>query len=161
MLLNINWLAHPKEIGNARTAVSDKVLAILCRHYVREKQHVMRFTHHAEHIREPEIRRILLKIAAREAEHANWLAVKITALGGRPPEVMSIRYSSENVWSYLRSDLDEEHRCLEEVAEDRATLGDGFPDIAAILERIEVDAKKHRKELRALFENDAMTPWAA
>jgi len=161
MLLNVNWLAHPKAIGNGRTAVSDKVLAILCRHYVREKQHVMRFTHHAEHIREPKIRRTLLKIAAREAEHANWLAVKITALGGTLPEVMNVRYSPENTWSYLRSDVDEEHRCLAEVAEDKATLKEGFPDLAAVLERIEIDAKRHREELRALFESDALTPWAA
>ena len=161
MLLKANWLVHPKETGNARTAVSDKVLAMLCRHYAREKQHVMRFHHHAEHIRDAEIRRALLKIAAREAEHASSLGEKILALGGTLPEVMNIRYSQENTWSYLRSDLDEEHRCLEEVAEDKASLGDSFPDIADILERIELDAQRHREQLRKLFESDVMTPWAA
>ena len=61
----------------------------------------------------------------------------------------------------MRSDLDEERRCIAEIAEDKLTIEGEFPKIAALLEQIETDAKNHREEIRALLSNDSQPLWAA
>ena len=161
MPLNINELTRGKSNEATVDGARDNIVAILCRHYVRERQHVMRFRQHAERITDLNVRRTLLRIAESEAEHADWLAEKIFDYGGKLPTVIDVRCGRETAWAYLRSDLGEEHRCLEEIAQDKAALRAEFPEIAALLERIEIDARKHREEIRAFFANDTMTPWAA
>jgi hypothetical protein len=69
--------------------------------------------------------------------------------------------SSDNAWEYLRSDLDDERRCIAEIAEDKRAIGAEFPAIIDLLDRIEADANRHREQIRALLSNEARPLWAA
>ena len=59
----------------------DHVIKILGTRYVEQMQHVQHYTEHAEHMQYPQFREKLLRFAADEARHAEWLAEKIL---GRP-----------------------------------------------------------------------------
>jgi len=136
----------------------DTVIEVLSHRYVREKQHVMRFRQHAERINCPKTREALLRIAAKEDEHAKWLAAKIKTLGGELPTVIEVHCTNESTWDYLRSDLDDERRCVNEVEEEKLVIRSQFPDIVALLELIEDDAMKHREEIREMLrQNEPQT----
>lgn len=154
MTLKMNWLAEPHGGKSSAEAARERILEILGHHYVRESQHVMRFRQHAERIADPKIGAALRRIAAEEAEHVGWLEAKIVALGGELPGVVEVHSSHEHAWEYLRSDLDEERRCMAEIEDDKENLQSEFPDIVALLDRIESDAEKHWQEIRALLMGD-------
>ena len=121
----------------------------------------MRFRQHAERIADATIRRALLRIAAREAVYLRAIAENISNLGGKLPTVIDFHCSHDNAWEYLRSDLDEERRCIAEIEEDKLRIAGEFPGIIALLERIETDAKRHREEIRALLSDERRPLWAA
>ena len=140
----------------------DTAIEVLSHRYVREKQHGMRFRQHAERIKCPKTREALLRIAAKEDEHAKWIAAKIKTFGGEPPAVIEVHCTNESTWDYLRSDLDEERRCVDEVEEEKLVIQSQFPDIVALLELIEDDAMKHRDEIREMLrQNEPQTLWLA
>jgi rubrerythrin len=140
----------------------DTAIEVLSHRYVREKQHVMRFRQHAERMECPKLREALLRIAAKEEEHAKWIVAKIKALGGELPPVIEVRCTNESNWDYLRSDLDDERRCVAEVEEDKLAIQSQFPDIVALLDLIEDDALKHREEIREMLkESEPQTLWPA
>ena len=110
----------------------------------------------------PKTREALLRIAAKEDEHAKWIAAKIKMLGGEPPAVIEVRCTNESTWDYLRSDLDDERRCVDEVEEEKLVIQSQFPDIVALLELIEDDAMKHREEIREMLrQSELQTFWPA
>jgi rubrerythrin len=140
----------------------DIAIEVLSHRYVREKQHVMRFRQHAERMQCPKFREALLRIAAKEEEHAKWIAAKIKALGGELPPVIEVRCTNESNWDYLRSDLDDERRCVAEVEEEKAVIQSLFPDIVALIDLIEDDALKHREEIREMLrQSEPQTLWPA
>ena len=59
-----------------------EISEILSSRYLAEMQHVQCYTEHAERMQYPQFREKLLRIAAHEARHAEWLAEKITLFGG-------------------------------------------------------------------------------
>ena len=113
-------------------------------------------------IADPKVRETLLRIAAQEAEHVRWIEERITGFGGKLPTLVGFHCSHEDPWQYLRSDLDEERRCLAEIEDDKENLQSDFPEIVRLLDRIEVDAEKNWQEIRALLSRrDFPVPWAA
>ena len=160
MLLHDNSLAVYQD-SNLTTDNRDRILEVLGRRYVRERQHVMRFCQHAERIADDRIRLALLHMAAKEECHVRAIAAHILGLGGALPTMIDFHCSSDNAWEYLRSDLDDERRCLREIAEDKRAIGAEFPAIIALLDRIEADANKHREQIRALLSDEARPLWAA
>ena len=162
MSLNKNWLTNLRGRNTSTDDARERILEVLGHRYVRESQHVMRFRQHTERIADRQTREALLRIAAEEAEHVRWIEEKIVSLGGKLPVVIKIHCSHENAREYLRSDLDEERRCVAEIEDDKENLQSGFPDIVALLERIEVDAERHREEILALLlSHDVPVPRAA
>jgi hypothetical protein len=160
LLHNTEIAVHPdpnRVVDDAR----DRILDVLCHRYVREKQHVMRFRQHAERIADDKIRRALLRMAAKEEGHVDSIAAYIVGFGGKLPTVLDFHCSRDNSWEYLRSDLDDERRCIAEIADDKLTIGADFPPLATLLDRIEADAKKHREEIRALLSDENRPLWAA
>jgi rubrerythrin len=127
-------------------------LDILRRRYVDEIEHTERFKYHAEQMHYPQFRQRLLEIAAEESEHAGWIAQKIADLGGKLPEVRPERgATNQSSWQNLLKDLDEEGRCAGDLAEQIWAVQTDYPDIAALLERITEDEKKHRDEIREML----------
>jgi bacterioferritin (cytochrome b1) len=110
----------------------------------------------------PQFRERLLRIAADEARHAEWLAEKITLFGGELPKVPDVSNGEKNSWQYLLADLDAEKRCSAELIEEMHTVREELPDIARVLERIYEDGEKHRAEIRdMLMRSDPQSIWPA
>ena len=146
-----DWWRH---LSGAGEQAREAVLDLLRHRYVREKQHAMRYRQHAERIH-PRFRATLIDMAAEEERHAASVGAKISDLGERPPEVIPIHVAKEeNSWSYLRTDLEEEQRCAGESSELPAIQGE-FPEIAALLERIDHDSRRHRAKLRDMLASSA------
>src|SRR5258705_7792146 len=82
-----------------------KVLKILQDRYADEIRHARRYAQHAGKMQYPQFRERLLAIAADEARHAEWLADKITLLGGELPHVPEIPATERNSWQYLLDDV--------------------------------------------------------
>lgn len=138
------------------------VVKILQDRYVDETRHVRRYTQHAQRMQYPQFREKLLRIAADEARHAEWLAEKITLFGGALPNVPDVSNGEKNSWQYLLADLDAERRCSAELMEDMQTVREELPDIARVLERIYEDGEKHRAEIRdMLMRSDPQSIWPA
>ena len=128
------------------------VLNVLRHCYVRESQHVMRYRQHAERIHHPEFRRQLREIAGEEQKHVDALAMKIQSLGAALPEVVPVCVAGEqNLWLCLRTDLEEEERCGDELKEDSHLALGRSPEVARLLARIERDCGDHRLRLRAML----------
>jgi rubrerythrin len=138
------------------------VIKILSSRYVEEMQHVERYTEHAEHMQYPQFREKLLRIAADEARHAEWLAAKITMFGGSIPKVPKELPTTKNSWQYLLADLEDERQNSAELIEQMQSLRDELPDVAAMLERIYEDSQRHRSEIRdMLVRSDPQSIWPA
>jgi bacterioferritin (cytochrome b1) len=139
-----------------------EVVKILQDRYVDEMSHVRRYTQHAQRMQYPQFRERLLRIAADEARHAEWLAEKITLFGGELPKVPDVSNGEKNSWQYLLADLDAEKRCSAELIEEMHTVREELPDIARVLERIYEDGEKHRAEIRdMLMRSDPQSIWPA
>jgi bacterioferritin (cytochrome b1) len=138
------------------------VIKILSLRYVEEMQHVQRYTAHAEHMQYPQFREKLLRIAADEARHAEWLAEKITMFGAPIPNVPREPTTTRNSWQYLLADLEEEKQSSDDLIEQMQSLRNEMPDIAAMLERIYEDTERHRSEIRnMLVRSDPQSIWPA
>jgi rubrerythrin len=127
-------------------------LDILRVRYVDEIVHAEKFKQHAGEMHYPQFRERLLRIAAEETEHAGLLAKKIIALGGKLPEVTKQGASTDqSSWQRLLGDLDEEDLCAGELMAQVWAVQTDYPNIAALLEQISKDEKKHRDEIRAML----------
>lgn len=137
-----------------------RAIEILRARYIEERQHVTRFTQHAQKMQYLQFRAKLLSIAAEEAKHAEWIAEKINLLGGQVPEVPAVPPTEQNSWQYLLTDLEEEKHCSEELLEQIQTLRPELPQVAAVLQRIYEDGSKHRQTIREmLIRSDPQAVW--
>ncbi|HEX7230285.1 MAG TPA: ferritin-like domain-containing protein [Candidatus Binatia bacterium] len=139
------WFRREDELSTA-------VLDVLGECYVRESQHAMRYRQHAERIHCSEFRQELLRIAVEEQKHAESVGVQIQTLGGRIPEVIPVHVAKEqNLWQYLRTDLQEEERCAEELKDDLFLPLAKLPEIVRLLNQIDGDCKSHQRRIRAML----------
>lgn len=138
------------------------VVKILQERYSDEIRHVKLYTQHAERMQYPQFREKLLRIAADEARHAEWLADKLAIFGGALLTVPEVPATEKNSWQYLLADLDEEEHCSDELIEKMQTVREEFPNVAEVLERIYEDGEKHRAEIRdMLMRSDPQSIWPA
>ncbi len=109
------------------------------------------FRQHAQKMHYPHFRERLLRIAAAEERHAEWLRGEISALGDMPPQVSLTETTGKNTWECLLMDLEEERRCVDD-SEDRLLKVEPIdPEIARGLRQIQVEEKHHRDEIRDLL----------
>jgi rubrerythrin len=146
------WAAWWRRFLRGGDDARSSVLSILCHRYVMEKQNAVRYTEHAKRMQYPQFRDALARMAAEEENHADALAAKITSLGGRLPDVSPIYVGKEqNSWHYIKTDLEEEQRAADDLQAELAVVAAEFPDIAALLEGIARDGKRHRDQLRDML----------
>lgn len=126
-------------------------LDILQARYIEEKQHVRRFTCHAQQMQYPQFRDKLLEIAANEQEHADWLGDQIRLLRGKLPDVPEIPFGGANSWQILLKDLEEEKHCAAELAEQIRAIQSEFPDISDVLLRIHEDERTHLDDIQEML----------
>lgn len=139
-----------------------RALEILRRLYIDESQHAAVFTEHASRMHYPQFRAKLLEIAAREAQHLEWIGEAIRHLGGSLPAVPPSTPAGGNSWELLRADLEDETRCTGELLEHAARLESDYPAVAEMLRRIHGEEQKHRDEIREmLMRSDPLSMQAA
>lgn len=146
-----NWSDRWRQFIGLSPEGYHEVVKILQERYIEEMHHVQRYTLHAQRLHYPQHRECLLKIAADEARHGEWLAEKINLLGGRLPAVPNLPKENKSSWQQLLADLSEEKHCSEELIEKMQTVRNELPDIAEGLERIYEEGEKHRAEIRAML----------
>jgi bacterioferritin (cytochrome b1) len=110
-----------------------------------------RFKQHAQEMQYPQFREKLLHIATDKGKHAEWIAEKIAALGGKLPEVAERRSMDENSWQYLLTDLKEENRSADHLPEQIWSIESDHRDITAVLQRIYEEEKNYRGEIREML----------
>jgi rubrerythrin len=139
-----------------------RVLEILRSRYADEKQHAQQFTHHAQRMQYPQFREALLRIAADESRHADWLAQKIRELGGSLPPVLETPPIERNSWQYLLEDLEQERKCSAELETNVLTIESDYADIADLLQHSDEEEHRHRDEIREmLMRSDPQALWPA
>ena len=124
---------------------------ILCQRYVEEIQLTYRFKQYARRMHYPQYQEKLLQLAAEKAKHAQWIAEKIVALGGKAPDVPERRSTDENSWQSLLMALEDENRSADRLPEQLRRLGLEHPDITKFLQDISHEQKKHRDEIREML----------
>ena len=108
----------------------------------------------------PQFRERLLRIAEEEERHAKWLRKKISALGGRTPQVSLTQTPGKNSWEYLLKDLEEEKRFVADLEDRLLKVEKINPEIAWGLRQIQEEEKHHRDEIRSmLMRSDAYALW--
>lgn len=146
------WSARWAKLFGREDAGRADVLDVLYHRYVRERQHAMRYSQHAERMHYPQFHHALRNLATEEEKHAGWIAAKIKELGGKLPQVIPIHVPNEhNSWHYLRTDLEEEQRCVGELEVAAPMLAADFPEVAELLERIEYEGRSHRTQIRDML----------
>lgn len=128
-----------------------KVLSILRSHYSDERERAARFTQHAQKMQDPQIREALLRIAADKSRHGDWIAEKITEIGGSLPPERTISSTERNSWQYLLDDLEVERQCSAKLETDMLTIASDYPELVEILQRIDGEKHKHRDEIRKML----------
>jgi bacterioferritin (cytochrome b1) len=157
-----NWSGWWRKFLGVSDGGYHGVMKILQERYVEEMVRVKRYTAHAQRMQYPQFREKLLRIAADEARHAEWLAEKITLFGARLPSVPEILPDEKNSWQYLLADLNEEQQSSEDLIEQMQTVREEMPEVARVLERIYEDGQKHRAEIRdMMMRSDPQSIWPA
>jgi len=124
-----------------------KLVELLCEEYLEEARDVTQFTQHAQRMHYPQFRDRLLRIAAEEQAHVQWLREKILALGGEIPQLSFTPKAGKNSWECLLMDLEEEKRCCGDLLERMYTAEHADPEIAEGLHRMREEEKRHREEI--------------
>jgi bacterioferritin (cytochrome b1) len=128
-----------------------KLMEILCREYAEEMASMLRYQWHAEQMRYPRFCERLLGIAKEEQRHAQWLARRIIALGGRVPRISFTPEEGLSSWECLGLDLEAEKRCCADLTEKLALEKDIDPATAETLRRILDEEKNHRVEIAEML----------
>ena len=137
-----------------------RLLEILCAEYASEVQMGNLFREHAQKMHYPHFRERLLRIAAAEEKHAEWLREKIFGLQGTLPEVSLTETTGKNTWECLLMDLEEERRCVADLEDRLLKVEPMDPEIALGLRQIQEEEKHHRDEIRdLLMRSDAYALW--
>jgi rubrerythrin len=135
-------------------------LGILRSRYADEKQHAARFVQHAQKMHYPQFRDALLRIAADESKHVDWIGKKLNELGESLPAPPTMPTVEKNSWQYLLDDLEEERRCAADLETDILRIESDYPDIVELLRRIDEEEGKHRDEIREmLMRSDPQALW--
>ena len=121
---------------------------VLRQRYVEEMQQTDRLKQQARRMHYPQYQGKLLQLAAEKGKHAQWIAEKIVALGGKLPEVPERRSMDENSWQSLLMALDDKNRSADRLPEHLRRIGLEHPDITKFLQEISHEQKKHRDEIR-------------
>jgi rubrerythrin len=99
----------------------------------------------------PQFREALLRIAADESRHGDWIAEKINEIGGSLPPELTISSTERNSWQYLLDDLEVERQCSATLETDMLTIASDYPEIVELLQRIDEEEHKHCDEIREML----------
>jgi len=119
--------------------------------YVEEMQQTDQFKQHAQRMHYPQYREKFLQMAKEKSQHAERIAEKIIALGGRLPDVAERCSTDENSWQSLSMALEDENRCADRLPEQLWSIESEHPDITKFLQQISREQENHRGEIRDML----------
>jgi len=146
-----NWTEWWRRFLDIAPDRSLKTLDVLRQRYVEEMQQADRFKQSAQRMHYPQYQTKMLQLSAKTNEHAQRIAEKIAALGGRLPKVPERRSTNENSWKSLLTAIEDENRSADHLPEQLRSIGLDHPDIAQLLQKISYEAKTHRDEIREML----------
>jgi hypothetical protein len=126
-------------------------IEMLQKRYTEEEQHARLLGVHAQRMRYPQFQEMLLRIAADEKKHVEWIGEKITRLGARIPEIPPIPLDGANSWQVLLLDLERERRCARELMEQMQTIQSEYPELTDGLRQIYDDSKRHQAVIQDML----------
>ncbi|HTZ80584.1 MAG TPA: DUF892 family protein [Stellaceae bacterium] len=140
-----------------------KVIAVLNEVLATEIVCTLRYRRHyfmAAGINSESVKAEFLQHAGEEQQHADWVAERITQLGGEPnfnPEGLAGRSHAEYVEgsdlrSMIREDLVAERIAIESYSEIVRWLGDGDPTTRKLVEEILKTEEEHADDMKNLLE---------
>jgi bacterioferritin (cytochrome b1) len=151
MNLGNDWPAWWRRFLGSSQDNSLRVVDILRQRYVEEMQQHDRLKQHAQKMHYPQFRKKLLEIASKNNEHAERIAQKILALGGKLPSVPELHVTGENSWQQLLTALEEDHRSADHLTEQLRGFGSDHPEVTQFLQQISLEQKQHRDEIREML----------
>jgi rubrerythrin len=146
-----NWSEWWRRFLDLSTDESCTVVDVLRERYVGEMQQADRFEQYARRMHYPQYQRKLIRLATEKSKHAQWIAEKINALGGKLPAASECRSTDENSWRSLSKALEDENRSADRLPEQLRRIGLEHPDITKFLQEISDEQKKHRDEIREML----------
>jgi len=146
-----NWAEWWRRFLDIAPDRSLEALDVLRQRYVEGMQQADRFEQSAQRMHYPQYQKKLLQLSAQTNEHAQRIAEKIAALGGRLPKVPERRSTHENSWKSLLTAIEDENRSADHLPEQLRSIGLDHPDIAQLLQKISHEAKTHRDEIREML----------
>jgi len=140
-----------------------KVIAVLNEVLATEIVCTLRYRRHyfmASGINSESVKAEFLQHATEEQQHADWVAERITQLGGEPnfnPDGLAKRSHAEYVEgsdlrSMIREDLVAERIAVETYSEIVRWLGDGDPTTRKLIEAILKTEEEHADDMKNLLE---------
>ena len=150
-------------VTDAYGADLDRVLFVLNQSLATELVCVLRYKRHyftAQGINAQPAAAQFLEHAGEEANHADWIAARISQLGGEPdfnPDTLTGRShsqydSSEELEDMIREDLVAERVAIASYMEIITWLGDGDPTTRRLLEEILAMEEEHAEDMLDLLD---------
>ena len=130
---------------------SKNTVDILRQRYIDEMQRIGRFKQYAEKMHYPQYREKFVEMAKEKSQHAERIAARIVALGGRLPDVAEQRSTNENSWQCLSMALDEENRSADRLPEQLRSIASEHSDIVQFLQQISLEQEHHRGEIKQML----------
>jgi bacterioferritin (cytochrome b1) len=130
---------------------SRRVVGILSQRYVEEMQQQDRLKQPSEKMHYPQFPEKLLQIAAENNKHAEQVAQRIFAVGGKLPGVPEVDATNENSWQQLLTALEEDYRSADDLVEQLQGLESDDLDLTKFLQQISLEQKQHRDEIRGML----------
>jgi rubrerythrin len=124
---------------------------LLRQEYIEESQDVQRFTCHAERMYYPQFREHLLRIAAEEQVHVDWLSEQLRARWEDLPKVVYTPPVGRNSWECLKMDVDRERQCCDHLLRVLHMAERLDPKLVTGLQRMRHEERRHHEELRDMM----------
>ena len=151
MVFTKDWSEWWRGFLDLTTDGSHTAVDILRQRYVEEMQQSDRLKQHARRMHYLQYQGKLLRLAAEKGKHAQMIAEKIVALGGKLPDVPERRSTDANSWQSLLVALADENRSAGRLPEQLRRIGLEHPDITKLLQEISHEQKKPCDEIREML----------
>ena len=125
----------------------EQLLDLLRQEYLEESQDVLRLVCHAERMYYPQFRDRLLRIAAEEQVHVDWLRRQLLARWEEVPVVAYTPPVGKNSWECLKMDVEGERHCCDHLLRVLRLAERLDPDLATGLQQVRHEERRHHDEL--------------
>jgi rubrerythrin len=125
----------------------EQMLTLLRQGYIEESQDVSRLSCHAERMYYPQFRESLLRIAAEEQTHVDWIREQLLTRWEEIPTVSYTPPVGKNSWECLKMDVEGERHCCDHLLRVIRLAERLDTKLADGLQRMRHEERRHHEEL--------------